>query len=233
MMRRQVHINKGDIMKLSTLACGFILGCVAAAGVTQAFSQDHPGKAPPSPQDMKKMMDEWMKTMNPGEHHKAMEGSIGSWETVTKIWMDPNAPPMETTGIAERKWIMGGRFVQETIKSEMLMPDMAKPGEMQRMPWEGMGLFGYDNYRNLYVGCWVDSMGTQMLTMKGSVSPDGKTWTYYGEMDEPMLGVIGRLVKYQTKIIDNDTHVFSIYDLHAGENYRTVEVTYKRRKFRN
>ena len=42
--------------------------------------------------------------------------------------------------------------------------------------------------------------------------------------------VIGRTVKFQTKVVDNDTHVFSIYDLHAGDDYKVVEVTYKRRK---
>ena len=80
------------------------------------------------------------------------------------------------------------------------------------------------------VGCWADTMGTQLLTMKGTASPDGTVFTYYGEMDEPMMGVIGRTVKFQTKVVDNDTHVFSIYDLHAGDDYKVVEVTYKRRK---
>jgi hypothetical protein len=93
-----------------------------------------------------------------------------------------------------------------------------------------MGLTGYDNNRNLYVGCWADTMGTQLLTMKGSMSPDGKTFTTYGEMDEPMLGVVGRMVKFQTKVVDQDNAVFSIYDLHAGDNYKVAEVTYKRQK---
>ncbi len=49
-------------------------------------------------------------------------------------------------------------------------------------------------------------------------------------MDEPMLGVVGRLVKYVTRIIDDDTHVFEIFDLHADDDYKVIEVTYERKK---
>jgi hypothetical protein len=73
-------------------------------------------------------------------------------------------------------------------------------------------------------------MGTQLLTMRGNMSQDGKTLTMYGEMDEPMLGVKGRLVKYVTEIIDDNHHVFSVYDLHAGDDYKVVEVAYTRKK---
>ena len=83
---------------------------------------------------------------------------------------------------------------------------------------------------NMYVGCWADNMGTQMLTMKGMADPSGKVFTYFGEMDEPMLKVIGRTVKYVTRIVDKDTQVFEIFDLHAGPDYKVVEVTYKRKK---
>ena len=47
-------------------------------------------------------------------------------------------------------------------------------------------------------------------------------------MDEPMLDVIGRTVKYVTRIISEDEHVFSIYDLHAGDDYKVLEITFKR-----
>ena len=103
-------------------------------------------------------------------------------------------------------------------------------GKINEMPIEGMGLTGFDNVRQLYNATWSDNWNTQLLTMKGAADPAGRLFTYYGEMDEPMLGVYGRLVKYQTRIIDSDTHVFSIYDLHAGDDYKVVEVTYNRRR---
>ncbi len=219
-------------MRIRTLACGFVLGIVAAAGVNQAFSQDNKAGKAPSPDEMKKMMEgmqKWMKTMQPGEHHKAFEKMVGTWETTTKMWMeDPKAEPLVTQGTAERTWALGKRFVVDKMNSEIMMPDMT--GQMKKIPWEGMGMHGYDNNRNMYVTCWADTTGTQLLTMKGTASPDGKTVTYYGEMDEPMLDVIGRMVKFQYKFVDDSTEVFTIYDLHAGEDYRVMEVTYKRKK---
>lgn len=212
-------------MKIHLLSCGFILGVFAALACTQALSQD----AQP-PADAQAAAQDWMQLIRPGRFHGAMEPSIGAWETTTKIWVaGPENEPVVTQGRAERKWILGGRFVMEELTTEFPLAAISG-GQAENIPWSGMGLFGYDNFRNMYVGCWADTMGTQLLTMKGSVSPDGAIFTYFGEMDEPGLGVIGRTVKYQTKIVDADTHVFSIYDLHAGTDYRVVEVTYKRKK---
>ncbi len=45
-----------------------------------------------------------------------------------------------------------------------------------------------------------------------------------------MMDVHSRMVKYQTKIIDDDKHVFTIYDLHAGDNYKVLEIEYTRAK---
>ncbi len=222
-------------MKLRLVSIGFVLGVGASLLGSAALSQDKGATvAPPDLQDptkapMQDPMQEWMNSIKPGAGHKLMEPSIGVWETTTKIWMGgPGQDPVETHGTAERKWVLDGRFVLEELKSEFPLAAMTG-GQAKNIPWTGMGMFGYDNVRNMYVGCWADTMGTQLLTMKGS-SADGKTFTYYGEMDEPSLGVFGRTVKYQTKTVDADTMVFEITDLHAGDNYKVVEVTYKRKK---
>lgn len=209
-------------MKFRLLAGGFVLGVAAALMTTEVLSQDQ-GKMP-SPQEMEQMMKVWADAMKPGEAHKNLMRSAGSWDTTTRTWMGgPDAPPMETKGTAENKEVLGGRFLLETVKFEIPMPT-------GNMPIEGMGMFGYDNYQKVYVGCWADTAGTQLLTMRGSMSPDGKVLTMFGEMDEPMLGVRGRMVKYVTTIMDDNHHVFQIFDLHAGDNYKVVEVDYRRRK---
>ena len=60
--------------------------------------------------------------------------------------------------------------------------------------------------------------------------PDGKTFRYYGVMDEPMMDAVARPVKYVTRIEDEDTYVFEIIDVHAGEDHKELEVTYERKK---
>jgi hypothetical protein len=32
-----------------------------------------------------------------------------------------------------------------------------------------------------------------------------------------------------TRIVDEDTHVFEMYDLHVGDDFKVMEITYKRR----
>jgi hypothetical protein len=70
--------------------------------------------------------------------------------------------------------------------------------------------------------------GAILVGMSGMRDPSG-TFTYYGEMDEPMLDVHGRMVKYVSRIVNEDKHVFEIYDLHAGPGYKVVEITYERK----
>ena len=203
------------------------LGALLAASTLiaqQAVSQDKPAPAKnphePSPEEMAKMMEKWMKVAAPSDHHKKLEPFVGKWDVVTRMWMaGPNAPPTETKGTSEVKWIMDGRFIMEELT-----------GEMMGQPWKGLGFTGYDNYKNMYVATWMDNLGTHILSMKGGMDPAGKTLTFYGEMDEPMLDIQDRMVRYVTKIIDADTHKFEIFDLHAGPDYKVVEVEYKRRK---
>ena len=89
---------------------------------------------------------------------------------------------------------------------------------------------GYDNARNMYTSSWASNMGTNVFTMAGSVDPSGKLFRFYGEMDVPMLGVVGRSVKYVTRIINDDKYVFEIIDLHASDDYKVIEITYTRVK---
>src|SRR5262249_47638878 len=72
-------------------------------------------KAAPSPNDLIKALAEAGK---PGAEHKKLEPFVGAWTFTMKIWTDPSQPPAELKGTIERKWILGGRFVQERVKGE-------------------------------------------------------------------------------------------------------------------
>lgn len=220
-------------MKRITLLCALPALAVTALIAGLAFSQDKEAATgamhEPSPEQMQAMMKEYMKTIEPGEGHKRLEYFIGTWDTVTLMWMGgPGSEPTESKGRSVMKWILGGRYVLHDHQGQMLVPDAT--GTMTMMPYNGMGLTGYDNVRNLYVSSWVNNMSTQMLTMKGACDPAGKVFTYYGEMDEPGMKVFGRVVKYVCRIIDKDKYVFEIIDLHAGDDYKVIEITYSRTK---
>jgi len=196
----------------------FVAGPALAQEKSDKKSDESAPAAPamPTPEQMQKMK----QAMMPGEHHKALEPYAGTWNTETKMWMGgPGSAPMVSTGKSEIKWVLGGRFLLEEHK-----------GTMMGQPYEGIGMYGYDNARNLYTMSWFSNMATNALHAAGSRPPGTNTTTFYGEMDEPMLGVYGRTVKYVSRLVNNDKVVFGVYDLHAGEDYKVIELTYTRDK---
>ena len=195
---------------------GLVAGAVLATSAT-APGQD-PGEGMTAEQQA--MMAEWAKVAAPGDHHKHLDYFVGKWKTKTKMYMGgPGSAAMESEGASEMKWVLGGRFIMDEHK-----------GTMMGQPYEGIGMTGYDNYRNLYISSWYSNQGTNILTMSGMRHPKTGVFTYYGEMDEPGLKVTGRTVKYVTKIVDSDHFTFDIIDLHAGDDYKVIEIAYERVK---
>lgn len=168
------------------------------------------------------MMKQWQKMATPGKPHEALKPLTGKWNTVTKMWMaGPSGPATESKGSAEYKWILGGRYLQETFD-----------GKLMGMPYSGIGLLGYDNYKKKYTSCWVDSASTAMLKSEGLLDRTGKVLTYYGTMDEWLTGEHDKAVKFVFRIVNDDKHIFEIHDLGIvdgdKENTKVMEITYTR-----
>ncbi|HJQ70632.1 MAG TPA: DUF1579 domain-containing protein [Blastocatellia bacterium] len=209
-------------LRLSLCVIALITLLAAMAGQALAQGKQATGKDESTANpEMQEMMKKWMDAATPGSHHKALEHFIGKWDTTCKVWMEgPGKPPSETKGTSEVRWILGGRYTVEELKSQML-----------GMPHSGMGITGYDNFKKQYVGFWIDNMSTAMFTTLGEFDSSGKVLTSTGKMDEPMTGEKDKLVKYVIQIIDKDKHVFSVYDLAGTSNeFKVVEITYTRKK---
>ncbi len=213
-------------MKRRCFVGGAVLASLGVLTMLQPVSRAQEDKATGhgdeqlSPEKMAAMQAEWAKIAAPGEHHKHLDYFVGKWKTTTKMWMaGPGSEPMESPGTSEMTWVLGGRFLMHEHK-----------GTMMGQPYEGIGMTGYDNYRNMYFSSWCSNMQTNMLTMAGTRHPHTGVFTYYGEMDEPVLKVTGRTVKYVTRIIDKDHYVFDIVDLHAGDDYMVLQISYGRVK---
>jgi Protein of unknown function (DUF1579) len=215
--------------------CAIIGVCSIAVGTSllrsQDGDQDHSGKKAGGMPDMAKMAEMMKKCEEagkPGPNHKIFEKLAGDWKLQTKMWMDPSMPAMESEGTATSKLIMDKRFISEDVTGEMMMPD-AKGG-MNKMAFHGKGLTGFDNVKNLYVGTWIDDMGTGILNMSGSYNPETKTLQMFGTMDDLSMGVYGKTLRYETKFLSSDKHIFAMYDCHAGVDHKVMEITYTRAK---
>ncbi len=139
--------------------------------------------------------------------------------------MEPGAPPQESTGTVERKWILGNRYIQEEVKAKMIM-DKAKMAEMS---FEGFGIMGYDKPQKLYHAFWVDSMGTGTWTMTGTADAAGKVLTYTGENFDPM-SMSKKKGRSTTDLTDPNKHVMKMYDTGPdGKEFMGVEMTCTRK----
>jgi hypothetical protein len=167
--------------------------------------------------DMQVMMDTYKKLATPGDPHKQLASRAGSWNTKTKSWMEPNKPPMESTGVCEQTMLLDGRFLQQKCT-----------GEMMGTPFTGIGVTGYDNHTKKYVSTWMDSMGTGIYFMEGAGSADGKTMTMEGSYDYPMEGPMK--LRAVTKIVDRNTEIFDMYGTGKnGKETKMMEITYTRK----
>lgn len=182
-----------------------------------AFAQDFQEM---TPEEQQKAWQDFMVLASPSTSHEYLEPMVGSWKTTTSIWMaGPDSDPTMSTGTSEKVWILDGRFVQEHLK-----------GSMMGMPFEGQGMVGFNNYKNIYISSWCDNMSTQILSANGMRHPETGVFTFYGLMDEPMLKVHDRTVKHTYTIESPDRHVFTVFDLHAGDDYKAFEIVYERVK---
>lgn len=126
------------------------------------------------PMDQQAMMEMWMKLAQPGEPHKLFASLAGNWTTKSKEWMEPGKPPTESTGSAEMKMLLDGRFLYQEYT-----------GQMMGQPFSGIGIDAYDNVQKKYFTAWMDTMGTGIFIMEGTASDSGKTITLKGSHPEP------------------------------------------------
>lgn len=207
------------------------LACATAAmflGV-RAWSQhdghdhgDHPHDHKGHQDEQSDEMMEYMKLGEPTEHHKQLEPTVGRFDYVTKWRMSSEMPWGESKGVAESKWILGGRFIAQEIKGE---PDESMGG----MSFDGFGISGYDTIKKKHINLWIDNMSTVFMTSEGNCDESGKVFTFQSEFNCPMTKQ-EKKVRTVLRIINNNKHVFEMYDRDEdGKEFKSLEVTYTRK----
>jgi hypothetical protein len=167
-------------------------------------------------------MEAYQKASMRSEHHEMLDKMTGDYTVTMKYWLGGEDSGMPTVSEAEStiEWVLDGKHLRETFR-----------GTVMGQPFEGHGMTSYDNYSGQYVSYWADSMSTAPSYMKGHASADGGAIVLFGEMDEPMMGVRGKTIQTITRMVDEDTHVMEMHDLHMGESgTKVMELTYKRQK---
>ena len=174
------------------------------------------------------MMAQMMELGKPGENHKLLADLAGTWTYTLKWWADPTpgAKPDESKGTATRKSMFGGRYFTLDVTGKMEMP--GPDGKKKPMEFKGMSIEGYDNIKKKFVSSWIDSMSTMMMVSEGTYDPATKTFTYNAECE--MMPGMQTKVREVIKIVDKDHHTFEWYEDRGGQEAKTMEIHYTRKK---
>lgn len=205
---------------LASLALvGFACGAAVAQDSYKADPHkkgDHADQHAMSPEAAAEM-EAWMKAATPGEHHQRLNYFVGSWNVTVKSYMG-GPEPMTSSGSSNVEWIMDGRYIKDTFK-----------GDFMGMPFQGMGITGYDNIQGHYVGLWIDNMGTGFMTSKGTWDQATKTYTFKAAYPDAMNPGKMKKLKEVLKIVSDTEYTFTMYDTSEdGEPKLEMEITYKR-----
>lgn len=209
-----------------------ILGvcCITALAAGIAIGQPGSDKGKDMPKGMPQMSEEEMKAMKaweesatPGKMHDWMVEGCGVWDGKVKMWMAPNAPASESTCVTTITPMMGNRFTKAEVKGEM---DFGG----QKMPFEGFGIWGYNNTTQKFESTWVDNCGTMQLRCNGTLSSDMKVLTLQSEKFTcPMKGKDCWMREVHTRT-GADTATLAMYGPgDDGKEFKVMEITYTRK----
>lgn len=167
-----------------------------------------------TPEEMKA----WQESMTPGKYHKWLASFDGEWTGEMKMWTDPSQPPMASKLSTTNEMVMNGLYQRSTHS-----------GEMMGMPFKGEGIVAYDNSKKKFITTWIDNMGSGIMTMEGALDESGNVLITKGTMTDPMTGKdigIRQVLTYASE----DKHHFEMYMIDGGNEMKTMEITYHRKK---
>jgi len=181
-----------------------VLAALAAGGGVLAAEG---GESKPSP-EMAAMMEAMAKAAEPGEPHRLLGRLEGTWRV--QMRMTVGGETIEGRGTALNEMVLGGRFLQSTFKGEMAGQNVI-----------GMGFDGYDNQKQKYIGMWIDTNGTMMMTYEGDGDADGATRTLYGSYNDPASGV-EKQFKGVVKVLSTNRYTYEGWEKTADSDYQPV-----------
>lgn len=161
----------------------------------------------------------WMAFSTPGDMHKWMEKTNGTWEADVSSWMAADAPPTTSKAVNVQSSVLGGRYVSGKFT-----------GSMMGQPFNGMSLMGYDNAKKMFVSTWVDDMGSGIVHMTGTYNEATKTLSLKGHQTDFMTGKDSDL-REELVMIDDNSYKMTMYGAgFDGKEMKFMEGTFKKKK---
>jgi hypothetical protein len=196
-----------------SLACLLALAVLTAPAL--ADHHEEPAGAPQMSAEEQAMMEAWMKAGTPGEPHRQLAATVGTWKAHVRTWMGGQESTSE--GTAKREMVLDGRVLTETFQ-----------GNMMGMPFVGHGMTGYDNARGMYGSTWNASMSTGVRVSWGKWDDEAKGLVFHGEMSNPMSPGETTKIKMISRTQADGSELFEMWEPNGpnGELVRSMEIRY-------
>ena len=184
--------------------------------------------APPSQQQfsaeqLERLIERHRLASQPGPEHERLAEMQGAWDVEMRLWPEPGAEPMTTTGTMEGEMIVGGRFL-------LLTTDIAGTEATQEQIW----IVGFDRRADEYTIMGMDVSGTYWVTARGPAGEDGSHAVLSGEDYDAIFDGV-QLYDFVLSWPDDDTFVVEIIfkdQIHTrgGPPFKMAETTSRRRR---
>ncbi|WP_297920441.1 DUF1579 domain-containing protein [Metallibacterium sp.] len=162
-------------------------------------------------------MQAWQRAAAVGSQHQRLEWFKGRWKERVQMWMEPGQPPRIEQGVAEVRPVLGGRFME-----------MRHRGHFMGKPMQGLGYSGYDNLSGRYTDIWMDDGSTAIFVSHGDYDAAGKTWTYHGQMQDPLQPGTTIPVREVVRITGPRSYVFEWHETRDGRERKAMQIDYTR-----
>ena len=194
-----------------------LLACFVCLATTAAFAADAP-KPPEMTPEQKAMMEAFARMGEVRAEHKQLEYFAGRWNVKTSVVMDPAGPPQVTNGKSETKALFGGRSYEINYE-----------GSYNGESFTGRGYIGFDNLKGKFFSSWMDSMSTGMWLALGTYDAKNKSYTFFGEMDDPLSPKTVLKIRQVFRIVDDKHYTFEWNETRpGGKETKTMWIEYTR-----
>jgi hypothetical protein len=162
------------------------------------------------------MMAQWQKAMTPSVGHARLMPMVGTWRATSTFTMAPGEPDQVYGGTSVHRMVLGGRYLEQVYK-----------GMSMGMPFEGLGYTGFDNVQQRYVGTWMDTFSTGIMTFHGVGKPTDQRIDTVGEGIEP--SGLKRVFESIVRIHNHGRHSYEMWTKGPnGKSYRMMLIEYER-----
>ena len=191
-------------MRIRPLVAIGMLGVGIAIGMAVGQQKPEP-PVKPTMEDMQAHMEAMAKLAEPGPMNKLLANRAGNYDIRLQMWMnadDRTGAPIESTGEATLKSVLGGRFV---MHDETAM--------LAGAPVTSIKFWGYSKDTESFEGVWSYTGGTSMMFLKGTSADEGRTVMYVSDMV-----IAGQKERYEVTVKQLSQDSFSIEVVGIMEN---------------